>query len=59
MIVRQVAAYKWTVTRTERCTAPGVAMIDESLRRRRMFFVWTPQRIRIVIYFAAAYLALC
>jgi len=24
-----------------------------------MFFVWTPQRIRIVIYFLAAYLALC
>jgi hypothetical protein len=30
-----------------------------SLRRRKMFFAWTPQRIRIAIYFAAAYLALC
>ena len=25
----------------------------------RMLFVWTPHRIRIAIYFVAAYLALC
>ncbi len=25
----------------------------------KMLFVWTPQRIRIVVYFVAAYLALC
>jgi len=24
-----------------------------------MLFTWTPQRVRIVIYFVAAYLALC
>ena len=37
--------------------SPAVAR--SSLRRRKMLFVWTPQRIRIAIYFAAAYLALC
>jgi hypothetical protein len=25
----------------------------------RMLFTWTPRRIRIAIYFVAAYLALC
>jgi hypothetical protein len=29
------------------------------LEAEGMFFVWTPQRIRIVVYFFAAYLALC
>jgi hypothetical protein len=28
-------------------------------RRKKVFFVWTPQRVRIVVYFIAAYLALC
>jgi hypothetical protein len=25
----------------------------------KMWFVWTPQRVRIVIYFLAGYIALC
>lgn len=24
-----------------------------------MWFVWTPQRVRIIVYFAACYFALC
>ncbi len=25
----------------------------------KMLFVWTPQRVRIAVYFIAAYIALC
>jgi len=35
--------------------APGAAAFGGG----KMLFVWTPQRIRIAVYFAAAYLALC
>jgi hypothetical protein len=29
------------------------------MEAERMLFVWTPQRIRIAVYFFAAYIALC
>ncbi len=37
--------------------APAAAEIRPE--EARMLFVWTPQRVRIAVYFVAAYLALC
>jgi hypothetical protein len=50
---------------THAAQARGVAHPRAQARGKKalgggqMLFVWTPQRIRIVVYFFAAYLALC
>jgi hypothetical protein len=41
------------------CGGGGSRGDSRPLEAEGMLFVWTPQRIRIVVYFVAAYLALC